>query len=396
MNEAAREKLREIIEKNGDAILHEPDRCEALLKDHCPAFRREISALVGAMAERVPLEIKSSWQTAMTPEAMRTRLVQRLEENRGLAPDVADWAVDSWSYALGVSLGRKSSEVAELAATGQADSGPNAPIEALAVRPPADIERKSDPKAELARERRTERMLMLPLPILNRQQKLGAGGASLLAIALLAYLFWPKRPPVPPVPDCKVNNSAPGCSQPPPPPPVPAPSTVTVPSGTQLTIRINQGVSSDTATQGDLVTGTLVLPVEIDGNVVLPEGAAATLKLTRVNSAKVGAIPLVELGLAQITVDGKDYPVASSSYKRQGQSVKVSNKKIVAGGGIGAAIGGALRKGKGAVAGLVTGASSTYAMQKASHLPAEIGAETKINFTLVGSLTLGAPQTAAK
>src|SRR5271155_4589830 len=103
-----REKLKELMEKNGDGLLQDRDRCEGLLKDYCGGHRKEISALVGALQERVPLELRSSWQTAMTPEAMRARLVQRLEDNRGLAPEVADWAVDTWSYALGVGLGRKS------------------------------------------------------------------------------------------------------------------------------------------------------------------------------------------------------------------------------------------------------------------------------------------------
>ncbi len=86
-----REKLREIVERNGEAVLDNHDRVEGLLRDHCGSYRKEISALVGALQERVPLELRSSWQTAMTPEAMRARLVQRLEDNRGLAPEVADW-----------------------------------------------------------------------------------------------------------------------------------------------------------------------------------------------------------------------------------------------------------------------------------------------------------------
>src|ERR1700751_4331654 len=106
--EVPREKLKELMEKNGDRLLQDRDRCEGLLKDYCGGHRREISAIVGALEQRVPLELKSSWQTAMTPEAMRARLVQRLEDNRGLAPEIANYAVDTWSYALGVGLGRSS------------------------------------------------------------------------------------------------------------------------------------------------------------------------------------------------------------------------------------------------------------------------------------------------
>ena len=110
-----REKLKELVEKNGDGLLQDRDRCEGLLKDYCGGHRREISAIVGALEERIPLELKSSWQTAMTPEAMRARLVQRLEDNRGLAPEIANYAVDTWSYALGVGLGRSSDRVQDVA-----------------------------------------------------------------------------------------------------------------------------------------------------------------------------------------------------------------------------------------------------------------------------------------
>src|SRR5271167_3758122 len=112
--EMPREKLKELMEKNGDSLLQDRDRCEGLLKDYCAGHRREISALVGALEERVPLELRSSWQTAMTPEAMRARLVQRLEDNRGLAPEIANYAVETWSYALGVNLGRSSDRVQDV------------------------------------------------------------------------------------------------------------------------------------------------------------------------------------------------------------------------------------------------------------------------------------------
>jgi hypothetical protein len=127
VSDIPREKLKALFDRNGESLLQDADRCEGLLKDHCSSYRREISALVGALEERVPLELKSSWQTAMTPEAMRARLVQRLEENRGLAPDVANWAVDAWSYALGVGLGRQSDRVVVPSADSPADFNPAGP-----------------------------------------------------------------------------------------------------------------------------------------------------------------------------------------------------------------------------------------------------------------------------
>lgn len=123
----SRDLLKEIVAKTGDGLLQDPDRCEGLLKDYRVGSRREISAIVGALEERVPLELKSSWQTAMTPEAMRSRLVQRLEENRGLAPEVANWAVDAWSYALGVPMPTGSN--VRLSPSRKAEDGPPVPSE---------------------------------------------------------------------------------------------------------------------------------------------------------------------------------------------------------------------------------------------------------------------------
>src|ERR1700744_6435534 len=68
----------------------------------------------------VPSQLRSAWQSAMTPEAMRARLVQRLEDNRGLAPGIANYAVDAWADALGGSPGRSSDRVPEGPAAGLA------------------------------------------------------------------------------------------------------------------------------------------------------------------------------------------------------------------------------------------------------------------------------------
>jgi hypothetical protein len=161
---------------------------------------------------------------------------------------------------------------------------------------------------------------------------------------------------------------------------------IEIPIGTRLAVKVNQGVSSDGATEGDLISGTLAAPVEITDSVVIPEGAEATLQITRVSSAKVGATPLVKLRLVQITVQGKHYPVASNSYERQGRTITVSKKKSAIVGGTGAAIGGALKRGKGAAVGGAAGAGAAYAAQKANHSPAEIAAEGRIEFTLTGPL----------
>src|ERR1700758_1585865 len=194
-SEIPREKLKELMEKNGDSLLQDRDRCEGLLKDYCGGDRREISALVGALEERVPLELKSSWQTAMTPEAMRARLVQRLEENRGLAPEIANYAVDTWSYALGVGLGRSSDRVLDVPAgyvNGSA-SGASAAERAAADRPAGSLPAAAP--------------VVPPVVVkagMSNQNKALVGGVGLLAVAAVAFALLhhpqPSAPPVNPAP----------------------------------------------------------------------------------------------------------------------------------------------------------------------------------------------------
>ena len=193
--EVPREKLKELIEKNGDSLLQDRDRCEGLLKDYCGGHRREISALVGALEERVPLELKSSWQTAMTPEAMRARLVQRLEDNRGLAPEIANYAVDTWSYALGVGLGRSSDRVMDVPASNGVAAGVDG-CRTRCGRPTGGV--------------RPVRCPVVPPVVvkagMSNQNKAVVGGVGLLAVAAVAFALLhhpqPTAPPndnVPPV-----------------------------------------------------------------------------------------------------------------------------------------------------------------------------------------------------
>lgn len=101
MNDLPREKLREILLRYGQSLYTEPVRLEGLLRDLCGQHRKEIAVLVAAMEERVPAELMGSQNT--TPvEILLTRLTRRLQDNRGLATQSAQWAVDSWALALGI------------------------------------------------------------------------------------------------------------------------------------------------------------------------------------------------------------------------------------------------------------------------------------------------------
>src|SRR5438034_9105682 len=103
MNDLPRQKLRELSATYGRELCDDPRRCRALLSDHCPGNRREISVLIGAQEEGVPADVLRG--TAGLPwEALRSRLTRRLVDARGLSEETARWAVETWGLALGAAV----------------------------------------------------------------------------------------------------------------------------------------------------------------------------------------------------------------------------------------------------------------------------------------------------
>ncbi len=72
MNELPRQKLREIVARHGPSIIADARRCEALLRDHLGAHRREANVLASALEERVPQDILAA--PAGTPRAIVEQL----------------------------------------------------------------------------------------------------------------------------------------------------------------------------------------------------------------------------------------------------------------------------------------------------------------------------------
>ncbi|MGB8535856.1 MAG: hypothetical protein WCD57_05545, partial [Acidobacteriaceae bacterium] len=371
--EVPREKLRELMEKNGDGLLQDRDRCEGLLKDYCGGHRREISAIVGALEERVPLELKSSWQAAMTPEAMRARLVQRLEENRGLAPEIANYAVDTWSYALGVGLERSSDRVQDLPAAyvnGLA-TGASAAERAAADRPAGSLPAAAP--------------VVPPVVVkgaMSNQNKAVVGGVGLLAAAAVAFaLLHHPAPPTPApggnVPDVQHGQNPQNPTPPDPnlqnpqtgqnnPPPAPDGQTKTNPaqngqpavnhlsagpsqqakvssvtSGASVAVRLDRDFNSDNSTVGELLTATVVTPLTSEGNVVVQRGSSAQLKVTKIDkSGKISGKSHVEFALVGLTAHGKLMHISGSSKGVDGpsQGVRTAERTGI-GGAAGAAIG---------------------------------------------------------
>ncbi|HTZ60099.1 MAG TPA: hypothetical protein VMB49_18445 [Acidobacteriaceae bacterium] len=406
--EGPREKLRQILERNGEGLLQDPDRVEGLLRDHCGSYRKEISALVGALNERVPLELKGSWQTAMTPEAMRARLVQRMEDNRGLAPEVAEWAVDSWSYALGIGLGRRSDRVQSSVlgspsqfnrngsangAIGQADFSGNYAGGIPSDRVRSDAERR----AAIASDRPGGSAGPGAGLLANADQKkkvgIGAGALLLVAAAVGAVVISRKPQPNPVVVVPTPSVVVPQPEQPKPGPV--APTQTAIAAGTPIQVRVNQGISSDQVTIGETFSATLAVPLILNGKAVVPVGADATIKVLSVDpSGKFTGQTQMQLALVQLASGGKNYKVSGATFTVLGpKQAVVTAEHTGIGGAVGAVTG--LIGGKlfhHAKAGTAVGAAAGGGIGAATTKPhpAKVSPEQMIRFRLTKPLPVTA------
>lgn len=96
-----RAKLADIIRDYGQAVIENPRRLEALLRDLCPEHTREINLLAGAARERVPADLLAA-SGAQPVGILAGRLIGRLRDHLGVTDEAAQWAVETWALALGV------------------------------------------------------------------------------------------------------------------------------------------------------------------------------------------------------------------------------------------------------------------------------------------------------
>jgi hypothetical protein len=118
MNEIPRQKLCELVAHYGEAVSDDPRRCEALLRDLCGQYRREIFLLVTSLRDGVPQQLRAS--KGRVPAAVLVgHLSTRLSGSFGLEASAARWAVESWALALGV-LSRSDLEAPKVRTAGVA------------------------------------------------------------------------------------------------------------------------------------------------------------------------------------------------------------------------------------------------------------------------------------
>jgi hypothetical protein len=137
---------------------------------------------------------------------------------------------------------------------------------------------------------------------------------------------------------------------PPPPAPKPAPASaaiLTIPAGTQITVRTIDAIDGKTAKAGARYRASIDDPVAVGSQAAIPRGASATLEVVSLQSGQGMA-----LRLRDINVGGKLYSTSTEYANVEAKGTSKARKAVRRGVGLGA-----LGAGIGALAGGESGAA---------------------------------------
>lgn len=164
-----------------------------------------------------------------------------------------------------------------------------------------------------------------------------------------------------------------------------APSKITVPSGTEIHIRLDQSISTEENNSGDTFRAHLEQPIESGGEVVIPAGGHVVGELSEVKeSGRVKGHARLTLRLKALESDGRTYPLSTHPITVEAEGTKKEDaKKVGIGAAVGAAIGAIAGGGDGAVKGAVIGGGAgTGVVLATKGEEVEFGPETQFIFTL--------------
>ena len=163
------------------------------------------------------------------------------------------------------------------------------------------------------------------------------------------------------------------------------PEPIVVPEGTNLTVSLDQAISSGQNRSGDKFQATVVEPIVIDHKTVIPRDARAEGHVVEAKaSGRLSGVPKLDLTLDSVEVNGKMYDLSTDDEGRVGKNHNKRNAILIGGGtAFGALVGGLAGGGKGALIGGAGGAGAgtagaAYTGKKDIHIPAE----TQLTFQL--------------
>lgn len=93
------EMLARAVRPQREVLLDEPARLKALIRDVCGHWKRECNLLMDAVDAGIPAGLV---RDSGPLEVRQGRLRQRMEDHYPVTAEVADWAVQAWTKALGL------------------------------------------------------------------------------------------------------------------------------------------------------------------------------------------------------------------------------------------------------------------------------------------------------
>jgi hypothetical protein len=173
--------------------------------------------------------------------------------------------------------------------------------------------------------------------------------------------------------------------------PQPQSAGITIPTDTNVKIRMVESVNSDTSRLGQTFRASLDEPVYVNGQEVIPRGADVLTKLVEdQQSGKIEGRTVLTLALSTITVNGRQVDVTSTDVKTESSSRGQRSAGVIGGAtALGAIIGAVAGGGKGAAIGAGSGAVvGTGAEVLTSGQKVKIPSETRLTFRLQSPVQL--------
>jgi outer membrane murein-binding lipoprotein Lpp len=136
-----------------------------------------------------------------------------------------------------------------------------------------------------------------------------------------------------------------------------------VPMGTELDVRLEQRLSSDTARVEDRFEATTVVDLRENNRVVIPAGSRVRGVVTSVrNAGRLERRGELQLSFDQITINGRNVPIRGTVTEAlEAGGYRDDAEKIGAGAAVGAVLGGILGGVRGAITGILIGGGGVVA-----------------------------------
>ncbi len=162
-------------------------------------------------------------------------------------------------------------------------------------------------------------------------------------------------------------------------------SGMIIPVGTSITVRMIDSVNSQETRLGETFRASVDEPVLVDGQVAVPRGADAVVKLVEdQQSGKIEGRTILTLVLQQVLANGRMVDLTSGDVSQSSGSRGAKSAKVIGGtAALGAIIGALAGGGRGAAIGAGSGAAvGTGAQVLTKGQTVKIPTETRLTFVL--------------